>query len=371
MKKIIIYASVLALMLCGCQTDKNSDKKNSNETTESVSEISQTDEELAPQIYEGDGDDPSTLDIFAMDTYMNVKAYGENSYDALILSSDEIQKLEDIFSVTNKNSEISKINESAGNFCEVSEDTSSIIKTALDYCKKTNGALDISIYPVLREWGFTTGDYKVPDDETIKNLLKNTGYEKIETSENKIKIPENYEIDLGSVAKGYTSDKVSEILSENGVESALLNLGGNVQAVGSKPDGSDWKVAVVNPFDESENLCSIKINNKAVITSGNYERYFTDDNGNKYWHIIDPETGSPARNGIVSATIIGEKGVMCDALSTSLFVLGTEKAIDYWKKNGSDFEIILVSDDKEIYVSDGLTDSFENLSDMKVNIIER
>lgn len=96
MKKIFIYVSVLALMLCGCQTD-NSDKKNSNETTESVSEISQTDEELAPQIYEGDGDDPSTLDIFAMDTYMNVKAYGENSYDALILSSDEIQKLEDIF----------------------------------------------------------------------------------------------------------------------------------------------------------------------------------------------------------------------------------------------------------------------------------
>lgn len=370
MKKIFIYVSVLALMLCGCQTD-NSDKKNSNETTESVSEISQTDEELAPQIYEGDGDDPSTLDIFAMDTYMNVKAYGENSYDALILSSDEIQKLEDIFYVTNKDSEISKINESAGNFCEVSEDTSSIIKTALDYCQKTDGALDISIYPVLREWGFTTGDYKVPDYETIKNLLKNTGYEKIETNENKIKIPENYEIDLGSVAKGYTSDKVSEILSENGVESALLNLGGNVQTVGSKPDGSDWKVAVVNPFDESENLCSIKINNKAVITSGNYERYFTDDNGNKYWHIIDPETGSPARNGIVSATVIGEKGVMCDALSTSLFVLGTEKAVDYWKKNGSDFEIILVSDDKEIYVSDGLTDSFENLSDMKVNIIER
>lgn len=376
MKKIILIISlcVVAVCNCGCQSG-NSLNEETNSTAEDTSVVDDTDDEsesLEPQFYEGSGDDdPSTADIFAMDTYMNIKAYGDDAYDALKLSTEEIQHLESIFSVTNDNSEISAINDGAGNFVEVSDDTAGIIKTALEYSEKTNGALDISVYPVLREWGFTTGDYKVPDDETIATLLENTGYENIEVEGNNVKLPQDYEIDLGSVAKGYTSDKVVSILSENGVESALLNLGGNVQALGSKPDGSDWKVAVINPFDESENICAISINNKAVITSGNYERYFTADDGTKYWHIIDPETGSPARNGVVSATIVGESGVMCDALSTSLFVLGTDDAIDYWKTNGDDFEIILVTDDEEIYVSEGLTDSFENLSDMKVNIIER
>ena len=127
-------------------------------------------------------------------------------------------------------------------------------------------------------------------------------------------------IDLGSTAKGYTSNTLINILKEHNVKSALLNLGGNVHALGSKPDGTPWKIAVIH------------IVNKAVITSGAYERYFIDDNGVKYGHIIDPNTGMPINNELLSVSIIGKDAVLCDALSTSLFVMGLEKSIEYWKK---------------------------------------
>ncbi|MDY4104163.1 MAG: FAD:protein FMN transferase, partial [Oscillospiraceae bacterium] len=161
------------------------------------------------------------------------------------------------------------------------------------------------------------------------------------------------EIDLGSVAKGYTGDVLARLFRENGMTSGLLNLGGNVQAIGAKPDGSPWRVAIRDPLSGG-NLAVLEIVDQAVITSGGYERYFEQD-GETYWHILDPATGYPARSGVLSATIVGDSGVVCDGLSTALFVMGVDAAARLWREQGG-FEALLVTDDGTIYLTAGLED---------------
>lgn len=310
----------------------------------------------------------ATKDVFAMDTYMNLKAYGENSEIALEIAVDEIKYLDELLSVTNNDSDVRKINNSNGNSVSVNKETAEIIQNAIEIGDQTNGALDITIYPVLKEWGFTTNDYKIPDGKTIEMLLKNVDYNKIKLDGNSVTIPKNSELDLGALAKGYTSDKVMEILHNNDVGSAVVSLGGNVQTLGRKPDGSLWKVAVTDPFSPDSAMGVLDVEDKAVITSGNYERYFVAENGETYHHIIDPSDGYPADNGLVSVTIIGDSGIMCDALSTALFVSGFEKAVNYWKNN-KDFDMILVTDRKNIFITEGVADTFENVSEMSMEMI--
>ena len=270
---------------------------------------------------------------------------------------EEIADLENKLSVTNPESEISKINSSANNAIKISEDTLTLISTALDVNKKSGGAFDITIYPIVKLWGFTTGKYEVPNKEEI---LKNLEYVdssniKLDEKEGTVTVPENIEIDLGGIAKGYAGKKAAEKIRSMGIESALLNLGGNIQTIGSKPDGSAWGVSICNPEDSSKQLCRIEVVDKAVVTSGGYQRYF-EENGKSYHHIIDPKSGYPAENGLLSVTIVDEDGMLCDALSTTLFVLGKDKALEYCEKYG--IEAILMTDDKKIYVTDGLKESF-------------
>ena len=171
-------------------------------------------------------------------------------------------------------------------------------------------------------------------------------------------IPDGVEIDLGSVAKGFTGDVLTGLLKEYGVESAMLDLGGNIQTVGLKPDGSLWRVGVQDP-DGDGILGVVEAAELAVITSGGYERYFEQD-GVRYWHIIDPDTGAPARSGLASVTVAGESGAVCDALSTALFVMGRESAVAFWRQYRDElrFELVLVDDDGSVTVTAGLEDSF-------------
>lgn len=312
---------------------------------------------------------PKTRDVFAMDTYMTLKAYGENAAQALEDAENEIVRLENILSVTKDDSDISRINNSHGTPQEVCDDTINIINAAAEYGNSTDGALDITIYPVLKLWGFTTGEYKIPTQDEIDNLLENVDYSRVAVNGNEVSLPENFSIDLGALAKGYTGDKIMEKLRSDGIKSAIISLGGNVQALGLKPDGSQWKVSVRNPFAPDTDMCVVSIDGKAVITSGNYERYFQGDDGNLYWHIIDPADGFPADSGIVSATVIGDNGLMCDSLSTSLFIMGRERAENYYRENGG-FDMILVTDDGRIFYTGGIADSFENISNMPAEIIK-
>ena len=298
--------------------------------------------------------DIKTTEFFAMDTYISISAYGSDSKEAekaLDNCRKEIKSLDSQFSVTNADSEVSRINGSKGQGISLSNDADKILTSALELSEKTKGALDISLYPIVREWGFTTGEYKIPSKETLAELLKNTGYEKISCKDNFLTMPEEFMIDLGAVAKGYGSDRAIQILKEKGITSALVNLGGNIALLGSKPDGSDWSVGVQDPFGDGY-ACVVKVSDKYIVTSGNYQRYF-EEGGKRYCHIIDPETGCPVDNGLASVTVIGDSGIICDGLSTALFVMGEQGAADFWREQG-DFEMIIVTEDKRVLATEGI-----------------
>ncbi len=261
-----------------------------------------------------------TADIFAMDTYMNLKAYGRDAEAAVSESEARIRELEQIFSVTDDTSDIRQINQAGGQPVTVSADTVSVLQIAQHMNQESGGAFSISLYPVLRAWGFTTGKYRIPADDEIAALLKKVDDTRISMDDQTVRCPAGTEIDLGAVAKGYTGDAVIKIMRTHQISSAIINLGGNVQTFGSKPDGSAWSIGITDPFSPDSLIGTVSVTDKAVITSGNYERYFTAEEGKRYWHILDPADGCPADNGLVSVTVIGDCGAECDALSTALFV---------------------------------------------------
>ncbi len=312
----------------------------------------------------------SQKDFFAMDTVMDFTIYGQE--DLLDQTESMIRSLEAEMSVTDPDSEIAVINKNG--YGKVTGDTSDLINAALSLCKRTDGALDISVYPIVRAWGFTTGNYQVPDDASIQSLLPLVDYTQIDYQQNSgdIHLPDGMEIDLGSVAKGYAGQKAADFLKENGVTSGLLSLGGNIQAIGSKPDGSPWKIGIQDPFQNESPMMVLSVTDKSVVTSGGYERYFQQD-GKTYWHIMDPSTGYPAENGIVSVTIVGTDGMLCDGLSTSLFVMGLEKAADFWGSS-DDFDAVFVTEDQTVYITEGLADSFaltKDYANTQVHVIRR
>lgn len=315
-------------------------------------------------------EEPAERSVFAMDTYITMQAYGKEAEAALKDAEQLICRLESQFSVTDEDSEIYAANHSGGEPVIISNDTTLLIDFALSMARETDGALDPTIYPVLTAWGFTTDEYHVPTREELDKLLSLVNYADIYLMDITVTIPDGMQMDLGAVAKGYTGDKAAEVLRDHGVVSALINLGGNVQAVGSKPDGSPWRVGVRNPFTDG-NLGILKIEDMAVVTSGGYERYFTDDAGNVYWHILAPDTGCPADSGLVSVTVVAPEGKLCDALSTALFVMGPEEAIRLWNER-QDFEMLLVDKTGEIYLTEGLEAIFtrsDNATNMEVTVI--
>ena len=307
--------------------------------------------------------------FFAMDTMMDFTVYGESG---LIDQSESlIASLESLVSVTDTGSELYAINQTGSG--TLTGKASSLMEQALEICRRTDGALDLSIYPIVRAWGFTTGSYQVPDEAEIQALLPLVDYRKIQydAADGDVTLPEGMEIDLGSVAKGYAGQLVAQMLREHGVQSALLNLGGNVQTVGAKPDGSPWQIGIKDPQGEDA-MMVLSVEDQAVVTSGGYERYFEQD-GQTYWHIMDPSTGHPADSGLISVTIVGDEGVVCDGLSTALFVMGLEKAADLWAQSG-DFEAVFVTASGEVYITEGLRDRFaltEQYADTPVSVIGR
>ena len=313
--------------------------------------------------------EPESATFFAMDTAMDFTVYG----DAALLDEAEtlIGSLEEQVSVTDEHSDIYAIDHTGSG--SLSGNAAELMEQALELCRRTGGALDISVYPIVRAWGFTTGSYQIPDEETIQSLLPLVDYTQIQydAATGVVTLPEGMEIDLGSVAKGYAGQLAAQMLRNSGVESALLNLGGNVQTVGTKPDGSPWQIGIKDPQGEDA-MMVLSVEDQAVVTSGGYERYFEQD-GQTYWHIMDPSTGHPADSGLISVTIVGDEGVVCDGLSTALFVMGLEKAADLWAQSG-DFEAVFVTASGEVYITEGLRDRFaltEQYADTPVSVIER
>ena len=313
----------------------------------------------------------ATAEIFAMDTYITMTAYGRDAESALAEAEDKLTELEQLWSVTEPDSDIYAVNHSNGAPISVSEETVELLSFALQMAEETDGTLEPTIYPVLTAWGFTTEENRVPSDTEIGELLQNVGYERIRLEDMTVQLDSGMMLDLGSVGKGYAGDLAAQVLKNHGITSALLDRGGNIQTIGSKSDGSPWRLGLRDPFSDST-LGVLEISNQAVVTSGAYERYFVGEDGTRYGHIIDPDTGYPAESGLASATVIAKEGRLCDALSTSLYVMGTERAIEYWRQH-QNFDMILITEDGEIYLTSGIADSFalnSYYSNMAVHVIQ-
>ena len=303
------------------------------------------------------GETGDSLSFLAMDTAMELTVYRrEDGEELLARAREEIQALEKLLSVTDEDSQISALNR--GKRVELAPEAAQLLREALALCADTGGALDITIYPVVRAWGFTTGSHQVPSQQELSALLERVDYTQVVLQGDTLTLPEGVELDLGGVAKGYASDRVADLLREAGADCALLDLGGSIQALGSSPDGDPWRVGIRDPqgADASDDLAVVEAADQAVVTSGMYERYFEQD-GVRYGHIIDPSTGRPVDNGLASVTIVSPSATLADALSTALFVLGKDGAAEFWRGR-TDFEFVLVGQDGSITISQGLEGRF-------------
>ena len=344
---MIIYGMIITVLLFGCGVHAGM----SGETDAAAESIE------------------ARSDIFAMDTYMTITAYGARAQEAVDEAKVEIQRLDALLSTGQSTSEVARINADHGGI--LSEDTRYLLERSLELYKSTDGAFDVAIYPVMKAWGFADGNFNVPSDETLQELSKLTDASNIvyDASASTVSFNrEGMEIDFGGIAKGYTSARIMDIFREYDVTGGCVSLGGNVQVYGTKTDGSLWRVAVRSPEGGDNYLGVLSTRDRAVITSGVYERNFEQD-GVTYHHIIDPKTGYPANNGLVSVTIVSADGTLADGLSTSLFVMGKDRAIEYWRENSDSFDVILLSDNGDLYVSEGIKESFT--SDYNVEIITR
>ncbi|MGE4275861.1 MAG: FAD:protein FMN transferase [Lawsonibacter sp.] len=311
--------------------------------------------------------------IFAMDTVMTLTLYGTTSGSggenaaqaALEAATSQIYLLQDQLSATEQSSEIYALNHADGAWTQLSDSTVSLLRQALDLCTKTDGTLDITAYPAVSAWGFPTGDYRIPDSVELEHLVNLIDYTAVEvdpqTSQGRL--PDGMELDLGAVAKGYTGDLLAQMMETSGIQSALLDLGqSSIQAIGTKPDGSPWRVGIQDPGGESY-LGVLEVSDLAIGTSGGYQRFFEQD-GQRYWHILDPETAAPARSGLASVTVVSPSGFICDGLSTALFVMGLEKGMEFWRTHPElSFDVIFITDDGSISITPGLKDTFSLAQD--------
>ena len=246
-----------------------------------------------------------------------------------------------------------------------------MIRRALTLHEETDGAFDLTVYPLMELWGFVSKEYHVPTDEELAETMAHVGADRVtlDDASGLVTLDEGQAIDLGGIAKGFTSQRLMEVFRDNGVESAIVSLGGNIQCLGSKPDGSPWRIGVKDPVNPETGLSAIvQIVDKAVITSGGYERFFVDEaTGTTYRHIIDPATGYPAENGLSSVSIVTSDGMLGDGLSTALYIMGLEKAAGYWRAHSEEFDAILIDNDGNLYVTAGIADSVT--SDRAIQVI--
>lgn len=306
--------------------------------------------------------------LFAMDTVMTMTAYGKNAESGLQSASGVITALEKILDPENEDSTVYALNHAKGESVVTKGQIVEMIEAAKIIYERSGRALDPAVYPLVKAWGFIDGNYTVPSEDEIAALLSNIDFSTIEitgfadSSDYLVTVPAGTMLTFAALARGSASNYAVSALRAAGVSSAIVSLGGNIQTLGQKPDGSNWNVAVQDPNDTSSYVGILSVGETAVVTSGGYQRYFYGDDNVIYHHILDPDTGCPAESGLLSATVVCTDGMQADALSTTMFILGEKEALDYWRTYGG-FEMILVTDDGRVVVTDGLYESFSSYGD--------
>ena len=297
-------------------------------------------------------------EFFAMDTKMTVKVYGEGAPEAAREAKERLQALDALWSATSEGSDVVRLNSGAGEAVALAPETMRLLRLSEAVREETKGALDVTLLPLLKLWGFSGGVHRVPTAEEIEaaRALTGAGKLKLDESAGTARLEKGSSVELGAVAKGYAGELVAAELKSRGVRSALLDLGGNIETIGMREGGTPWRVGLRNPFGGAL-LGTVEVADAAVVTSAIDQRFFTDEAGNRYWHILDPATGAPARSGLASATVVAKSGGRADALSTALFVMGAERAAAFWRER-QDFEMVLVGMDGHVWITEGLLDRF-------------
>lgn len=304
--------------------------------------------------------------VYAMDTVMTLVAYGPNtpmsgdqSYSApeyaLIQAEKELVRLDDLLSVSKESSDIYTLNRNHS--AQISPETAALLRSALDIAAMTDGDFDPTVSPLMELWGFRTQNYHIPSQAELDKILPAVDFTQITLDGETASLPANSGIDLGGIAKGYASERALAVIAESGAESAIISLGGNVGALGLKPGGVRWNVAIQDPANSDGLLATLALGEADsmvyAITSGGYQRYFRQDN-TVYHHILDPKTGAPAETDLLSVTIVSSSGTLADGLSTALFVKGFQDAVDFWRTHHEQFEMVLVTEDR-LYATQGLS----------------
>lgn len=322
------------------------------------------------------GNEPISISSIKLNTAVQITIY--DSQDKALLNDclALCDKYELIFSRTNEKSELYKLNHrkdvSDGDFStdgqttpypvsgtadtwHISEDLAALLSEGLDITKESDGAFDIAIAPLTSLWDFTAEDPRVPDDAAIQKALPLCSSDGVTIDGQDITLPsDDIQFDVGAIAKGYIADRLKDFLMKKGVKSAIINLGGNVLCIGSKPDGTPFKIGIQKPFaDRNETEAVMDITGKSVVSSGIYERCFKQD-GKLYHHILNPQTGYPYDNGLISVTIISDQSVDGDALSTTCFALGLEDGLKFAEKKG--VQAVFITEDYELHYTDGFRD---------------
>lgn len=322
------------------------------------------------------GNQPISISSIKLNTAVQITIY--DSQDKALLNDclALCDKYELIFSRTNEKSELYKLNHrkdvSDGDFgtdgpttpypvsgtadtWHISEDLAALLSEGLDITRESDGAFDIAIAPLTSLWDFTAEDPEVPDDAAIQKALPLCSSDGVTIDGQDITLPsDDIQFDVGAIAKGYIADRLKDFLIKKGVKSAIINLGGNVLCIGSKPDGTPFKIGIQKPFaDRNETEAVMDITGKSVVSSGIYERCFKQD-GKLYHHILNPQTGYPYDNGLISVTIISDQSVDGDALSTTCFALGLEDGLKFAEKKG--VQAVFITEDYELHYTDGFRD---------------
>lgn len=286
---------------------------------------------------------------FVLNTVATITLYGSND-EALIEDCFEFCRYyESLLSRTNENSEIYKLNRRE--ISEVSDETAELISKALYFSELSNAAFDISIEPLSSLWDFASDTPRVPSAGEIEEACKKVDYKAVSVQGNTVTFANEYtRIDLGAIAKGYIADKLKELLLSRGVTSAIVNLGGNVLCIGEKANGEGFKIGIQYPFKDSS-IASLTLSDLSVVTSGIYERCF-EENGVFYHHILNPKTGYPLENGLLSVSIIGPDSCSCDALSTSCFALGKDEGMKLIESMEG-YYAIFITDDYKLHFTNG------------------
>ncbi len=309
----------------------------------------------------GKNTEPVSETAFYLGTIVKISIYSKAPEGIFEKAFSLINRYENKLSRNIAESEISEINSNAGTGkVQVSEDTFDLIEKGIKYSGLSGGRFDISIGPLVSLWGIGTENARVPgEDEIIKSRGK-TDYTKILLNREHRTVmltEEGMAIDCGAIAKGFIADRVLELLESEGVESAIINLGGNILTLGSKPGGILFRIGVQDPSDtRGEYIGIAELDGKSLVTSGIYERYFEQD-GVRYHHILDPDTGYPVDNHVTGISVLTDKSVDGDALSTTFFAMGIEQGLEY-ASSDDNIEVLFVSDDNRLYMTDGFKNIF-------------